>query len=339
MKLLPLSLTTSTSRQMTTVAATIIILFILFQSWILHPRQLLSTSSLPPPARVSDNIPKKIWYKLGQKGLSHDATIWTATCMELNPSWAVEFMTDETADAWVSTTFANRPDIVDAYLALQIPIIKADWLRYLLLYAEGGMWSDLDVSCNSPIETWIPPRFKNANISLVVGWEFDTAWPGTDKASVKHELATWTVLARPGSPHMWAAAEGVLRGLREVAAENGVGVEGITATPPMMGDIVTFCGPRRMTRSIFESLGRTQLGMLTGGEGAGVGDQAARAFEEAAWFAVEPTLVGDVLILPGYSFARTMNFYSEEVNAGLGPPLVEHHYAGSWKNDKGGEFL
>lgn len=329
-KKLSLFPSSSTNRQVTILAASVSILFVLFQSWSLFSRhpiysKPLSLSTLDPPVpfRAGDEIPRKIWYKLGARGLSHDAVAWTGSCIEKNPAWAVEFMTDETADAWVQERFAHRPDIVSAYLALQIPIIKADWLRYLLLYAEGGMWSDLDVSCHSPVETWIPARYR-ANASVVVGWEFDTTWPG---AAPKHELATWTVLARPGSPHMWTAVEGVLQGLHDVAAENGVGVEGITATPPMMGDIVTFCGPRRMTRSIFESLRRT-LGMT---------EEEFRGVEAGTWFGLEPKLVGDVLILPGYSFAASMGFYDEAV--AVGPPLVEHHYAGSWKNDKGGEFL
>lgn len=221
----------------------------------------------------------------------------------------------------------DRPDLVESFLALQIPIIKADWLRYLLLYAEGGVWSDLDVSCNSPFESWIPPQYKD-NVSLVVGWEFDTAWPGVAREDVQHELATWTVLAKPGSPHLLTAVDGLLQGVQNVAKENGVDVAGITATPPMMGDIVTFCGPRRMTRSIFQSLQRV----------LGLADDEFQAVETSTHFIVEPRLVGDVLFLPGFDFSRSMNFYDDEITTRLGPPLVEHHYAGSWKNDKGGEF-
>lgn len=329
-KMISFGLGSSLSRQVMTVAAAISVLFILFQSWSLFSRQFdypspSTTLNSPVSHRVSDEIPKKIWYKLGARGLSHDATAWTGSCIEKNPGYAVEYMTDESAKAWVQETFAHRPDIVEAYLALQIPIIQADWLRYLLLYAEGGMWSDLDVSCNSPVEAWIPPQYR-ANASIVVGWEFDTTWPG---AEPKHELATWTVLARPGSPHMWAAAEGVLQGLHDVARDNGVDVAGITATPPMMGDIVTFCGPRRMTASIFQSLQRT----------LGMSDDEFREVESGTWFNLEPKLVGDVLILPGYSFAASMQFYDEGVSGSVGPQLVEHHYAGTWKNDKGGEFL
>lgn len=320
----------SPSRQVTTLAAAISILLILFQSRNLYSRQFVSpgSSTKANPVvshRADDEIPRKIWYKLGARGLSHDATAWTGSCIEKNPGYAVEYMTDESASAWVKDTFAQRPDIVEAYLALQIPIIQADWLRYLLLYAEGGMWSDLDVSCNSPIEAWIPPRYKD-NASIVVGWEFDTTWPN---AEPKHELATWTVLARPGSPHMLTAVEDVLRGLHDVARDNGVGVAGITATPPMMGDIVSFCGPRRMTASIFQSLQRT----------LGMSDGEFREVEAGTWFNLEPKLIGDVLILPGYSFAASMQFYDAAVSERVGPQLVEHYYAGTWKNDKGGEFL
>lgn len=306
-----------------TLSAAIIFLYFLFQGGDLSSHRFYP-SKPQASTQLVDEIPKKIWYKLGPRGLSHDATAWVGTCMERNPHWAVEFMTDEVADAWVQKTFADRPDLVESFLALQIPIIKADWLRYMILYAEGGMWSDLDVSCNSPIENWIPAPYKKDNISIVVGWEFDTPWEGTGEAL--HELATWTVLAKPGTPHMLTAVDGLLQGVLEVAKENNVDVAGITATPPMMGDIVTFCGPRRMTRSIFQSLQR----ML------GLSDVDFQAVERSTWFLLEPRLVGDVLFLPGYSFSRSMNFYED--SASIGPSLVEHHYAGTWKNDKGGEF-
>ncbi|KAG8156448.1 hypothetical protein KVR01_013682 [Diaporthe batatas] len=316
----------SQNRQVLTLAAGIGIVFLLYQAWGLHDRQLsLYPIDSPAPARIGfDAIPKKIWYKLGARGLSADAVAWTGSCMRHNPAYAVEFMTDLSADAWVAKTFAHRPDLVEAFLALNVQIIKADWLRYLLLYAEGGMWSDLDVSCNSPIESWIPPQYRE-NISMVVGWEFDTPWEGIGEA--KHELATWTVLAKPGSPHMLTAIDGLLKGVQGVARDNGVDIAGITATPPMMGDIVTFCGPRRMTRSIFQSL-RREMNMS---------DDDFRAVEEGSWFLLEPKLVGDVLILPGYAFSRPMNFYDEAFTDSLPPTLVDHHYAGTWKNEQGGE--
>jgi alpha 1,6-mannosyltransferase len=118
-----------------------------------------------------EGIPKIIWYKLGPRGLSEEAKNWTDSCITPNPEYDAHFMTDESSDEYVRTAFAERPDIVTNYLALPVPIWKADLLRYLLLWDQGGIWFDLDVSCEGiPIDEWIPPEYKG-NTSLVVGWE------------------------------------------------------------------------------------------------------------------------------------------------------------------------
>lgn len=44
---------------------------------------------------------------------------------------------------------------------------------------------------------------------------------------------------------------------------------------------------------------------------------------------------GDVLVMPDYSFADSMNQQYGEKKAGK--MLATHHYAGSWKNANGGE--
>lgn len=86
----------------------------------------------------------------------------------------------------------------------------------------------------------------------------------------------------------------------------------------MVGDVVDITGPRRMTRGIIKSL----KSILND------------AFDERNITGlVEPVLVGDVLILPGYSFAASSNHYKED----KGPALVTHHYAGSWKHDHSGK--
>jgi alpha 1,6-mannosyltransferase len=47
--------------------------------------------------------------------------------------------------------------MVEDYLALPIPILKADILRYVILYDQGGIWFDLGVSCEGvPIDEWVP---------------------------------------------------------------------------------------------------------------------------------------------------------------------------------------
>lgn len=271
------------------------------------------------PSRPSrpDTIPKKIWYKLGPKGKNSDIEAWTRTCIEQNPDYQHEFVTDEWADEWVQKTFATtRPDIVDVYLELTVPILKADLLRYLLLYVEGGVWSDLDVSCEGvPIDDWTPAEHKR-NASIVVGWEFDFGWD----QSFFHEFASWTILSRPRVSHMLMVIDDIVEAVRDVAARNGVPVGGLTTA--MVGDVVDFTGPRRLTRSILKSVELT-LGRPV----------PRRSVENIR----EPVLVDNVLILPGHAFADATNDFSQD-GGRPGPVLVTHHYAGSWKNDKGGEM-
>ncbi|KAK1749514.1 hypothetical protein QBC47DRAFT_395767 [Echria macrotheca] len=269
-----------------------------------------------PP--LPKRIPRKIWYKLGPKGLSNDAKRWTDSCIQNNTAYKPHFFDDDTADAFVARNFAMRPDLVETYRALTVPILKADLFRYLLLYREGGVWSDLDVSCEGPpIDDWVGPRYKPF-AGLVVGWEFDVGWGH----NFMRQFASWTFMAVPRLPHLWVVVEDILEAIHGATAEHNVTVAGLTLE--MVGDVIDFTGPRRFTGSVFKSLAWT-IGRTVDRSGL-VG-------------LLEPKLVGDVLILPGYSFAASSNTYDEGDLDRVGPALVKHHYAGSWKNVKGGELL
>lgn len=276
----------------------------------------LSSSIFQKP---DDAIPRKIWYKLGPKGKNDDIREWTGSCIDQNPGWKYEFLTDASGDKYVEKMFSStRPDIVEVYLSLTVPILKADLLRYLLLYAEGGVWSDLDVSCEGiPMDDWIPAQYKK-NSSLVVGWEFD--W-GLGEDYI-HEFASWTIMSKPRSPHMLMVINDIVEAVHTAQAENKVATIN-DLTPPMVGDIVDFTGPRRMTRSIVKSLELTLRRPIARKEIENIRD---------------PVLVEDVLILPGYAFSSAANDFSNLEGGQPGPTLLTHHYAGSWKNEHGGEL-
>lgn len=308
----------SAMRKLIAVAVSCFLCLFLYHSWSITSNFYQPVQLFPPTS-----IPKRIWYKLGPKGLSDDARNWTDSCAPKNPGYEATFLTDETSDAWVREAYASRPDIVESYLALSVPILKADFLRYLLLFAEGGIWSDLDVSCEDiPIDDWIPPEYKE-DAGLVVGWEFDVGWG----RNVMHQLNSWMILARPGLPYMMQAIEDILQSLHDVAANNHVAISDVKLS--MVGDVVDFTGPRRLTRSVFKGLQQTLNST----------DAEFKPIEQSTWFITEPKLVADVLVLPGFSFAYSMNKYEELEDVVVGPPLVKHHYAGSWKNEHGGEAV
>jgi alpha 1,6-mannosyltransferase len=305
------------------------IFFLLYHVWSLDgkpttlaPQPWLSGSS--SSSSSSSRIPKKIWYKLGPKGLSNQTREWTDSCLADNPDYEHEFMTDLSGDAFVKTAFSSHPDLVESYLALRVPILKADLLRYLLLFHHGGIWSDLDVSCEGvPMDDWIPARYRE-DAGLVVGWEFDVGWGD----NFQRQFTSWTIMAKPGLPHLWKVVEDILRGLRDKAAEHDTTIAGLTLE--MVGDVVDFTGPRRFTYSVLESV-RASNSLNNSNETVEISTISNL---------LEPKLVGDLLILPGYAFAASSNTYNEEQKAqGLGPALVTHHYAGTWKNENGGELV
>ncbi len=282
-----------------------------------------------PPA-----IPKKLWYKLGPKGLNDQTRAWTDGCIRNNTDYRVEFMTESSADRYVQQAFgASDPGLVGIYLGLTgscpirpcllsaldacpltapVPILKADLLRYLLLFAEGGVYSDLDVSCEAPISEWIPPQYQGG-ASLVVGWEFDVI---VDNHNFQHQLESWVIMARPGSPHIWTVIQDTLQFLLDTMREKNVPIEGVALD--MVGDVVDATGPRRFTRGVLKSM--AEAFNTTRGDVEGL---------------LEPKLVGDVLFLPGWAFSASANKYQEGME--VPPPLAKHHYAGTWKNDQGGE--
>jgi alpha 1,6-mannosyltransferase len=165
------------------------------------------------------------------------------------------------------------------------------------------------------MDACIPAQYKET-ADLVVSWEFDYGWPG----SYVRQSTRCTMMARKDPLHLMQVIDDILDTLHAKLEENNVSVE--NATLKIMGDVVDFTGPRRLTYGVYKSLGK----------------QLNRTIEEGDLAEIlQPKMLGDVLVMPGRSFAASSNTYTPEEEAQLPPQLVEHHYAGTWKNDDGGE--
>ncbi|KAI6382178.1 hypothetical protein MCOR25_000769 [Pyricularia grisea] len=267
------------------------------------------TSSGSSTKAVPDTIPKKLWYKIGPAGLRKDLKPYVKSCLT-NPGYDFEFLTDTSGDEFVREHYSWNPNIINTFLSITIPIVKADLLRYLILYEEGGIWNDLDVSCEAPIDEWIPEQYK-LSAATVVGMEFDS-----DKWL--RQIASWTIMAKPKQPHFLIAVEDCLESIEATAKKLQIPISDLKRN--QLDDVVDLSGPRRMTRSIYKSLSKS-LNREVGN------DDVANV--------TEPRLLGDVLIMPDHSFADSMNMWVGDKVPGR--KLVVHHYAGSWKNEKGGE--
>lgn len=178
------------------------------------------------------------------------------------------------------------------------------------------MWSDLDVSCEGiPIEEWAPPQYRDA-ADLIVGYEFDAGYSDY----YFHQFCTWTILSKPGVAHMLAVINDIVEGLH--AAQAAAGARRLAdLSMSSVGDVVDVTGPRRFTVSVLDSVGRAREAMVDRDDVEGI---------------VDPLLLDNVLILPGNAFANWTNDF-EKLGEPSVPVMVTHHYAGSWKNDHGGE--
>lgn len=253
---------------------------------------------------AQSGFPLKLWQKAGSKGISTDRWNDIQSWLQQNPALRHEILTDESADEYVRENFADFPELRDLYLSLPVPILKADLLRQLILYNEGGIWSDLDVTCHKPIDTWIPAEYRNRT-NVVVGLEFDGS-----------QFASWTVMTKPKTSHGVAIVKYVAEKLQASAAEHSRTTAELNMT--MISDVVDVTGPQAMTVALLRNL-EQEMGMPVG--------------RANITHVMQPILLHDVLVLPNAAFASLQAGHPED----RGPYLVEHHYAGSWKNPQGGE--
>lgn len=271
-----------------------------------------NNNNLTTPAARIYTLPDKVWHSAKFDDISETQRGWTGSWTRKNPSIRQELLTDRSAEAFVRAHyFETRPDIVEVYEALPIPILRADLFRYLVVLAEGGIWGDLDTSCEKEVAEWVPVEYRNENIDMIVGLEFDFEWrgPGTEVAS---QFCNWVFVGQKNSRNLKVIVDTVINKLEGIAQENAVRIEGITFE--MLSDVVDVTGPKIMTIAILESLGQLL--------GRTVDDRDYAQIKQ-------PKLVGDVLIMPGVSFAALQNGNPTD----QGDALVTHHYEGSWKKE------
>jgi mannosyltransferase OCH1-like enzyme len=68
---------------------------------------------------------------------------------DLNPGWEYRLWSDEENDAFVKKEF---PDFYATYQGFAKNIMRADVIRYLLMYKIGGVYLDLDYEVLSPFD-------------------------------------------------------------------------------------------------------------------------------------------------------------------------------------------
>ena len=140
------------------------------------------------PCLGAGQIPKTIWQTYKTKALPQDAVLLQKTWTAKNPDYTYSLWDDEDIAEYIHREWDH--DTERFFLSLPLGVMKADLWRYLILTREGGVYSDIDSECCSPIDTWGKDIKKKRKHILLLGLENDT------------HFCQWTIAATPYHPAM-----------------------------------------------------------------------------------------------------------------------------------------
>jgi mannosyltransferase OCH1-like enzyme len=177
-------------------------------------------------------IPRKLHFTYATKDLPskyrENLKVWQKMC----PDWELYFYSDEE----ISELFANHFPQYSALLP-KIPYgaMLADFFRYAVLYAEGGLYSDIDTVPLKPIPgEWLA-------FDGVIGYEYQPSkFPDSYRYpwNEKEFLCQWTLLSKPGCFLFKEALEEAFRRLERLNFQAKSIFDGLnTAGPLLLTDI------------------------------------------------------------------------------------------------------
>ncbi|KAI0160075.1 glycosyltransferase family 32 protein [Hypoxylon sp. FL1284] len=266
-------------------------------------------------------FPKKIWqtWKMDpfsfEERTSEVAKSWTVQ----NPSFRYEVLTDGNDMTYVEQHYGpggfNRMGIVDLYRSVNATIIKADLLRYLVMYAEGGVYADIDVEALRPVHRFIPERYDESEIDMVVGVEIDQPEFKEHKilGRKSQSFCQWTFMAKPRQAVMLKLIENIQIWLTSLARQQNVPIGELVVD---FDEVISGTGPSAFTAAILEEMRERSRGMSVSWDD----------FHDLS----ESKVVGGILVLDVEAFAAGQG-HSDSGNHEARGALVKHYYhASNW---------
>ncbi|KAI0019965.1 glycosyltransferase family 32 protein [Xylariomycetidae sp. FL0641] len=267
------------------------------------------------PYDVETKFPAYIWQTWkytpahGEFEFREQEASWT----QLHPGFVHEVITDQVAVNLLRLLYASVPEVLDAYNALPEPVLKADFFRYLILFARGGIYSDIDTYAIQSALDWLPDSVPKESIGLIVGIEADPDRPDwADWYSRRIQFCQWTIQAKPGHP--------VLRDIITRITNETLKRKREGTFVSKEKSIVEFTGPAIWTDTVFDYMNDPRYFDMKKGN---VTYQDFTGIET-------PKKVGDVVVLPITSFSPGVGqMGAKEVDDPMA--FVKHDFEGTWK--------
>ncbi len=243
------------------------------------------------PYDVETKFPAYIWqtWKWTPAHAEFQFREQEATWTEHHPGFIHEVITDQVAVNLLRLLYASVPEVLQAYEALPLPVLKADFFRYLILLARGGIYSDIDTFAIKGALEWIPEQVPRESVGLVIGIEADPDRPDwKDWYSRRIQFCQWTIQSKPGHP--------VLRSVVAHITEETLKLKNGGQIKSMQGkNVIEFSGPGVWTDTIFQYFNDERYFDMSASKGL---------IDWRNFTGMEvPKRVGDVVVLPITSFS------------------------------------
>lgn len=151
----------------------------------------------------------------------------------LNPEWKHYFHDERDMENLIHKYYGD--EILSLYLTINSSYgaARADFFRYLLMYAEGGVYLDTKSSMNFPLdevlndETYILSKWKNGPEDPYTSW-------GLHKELDKYsggEYQQWQIVCAAGHPFLKSVIKKVISEIQNYSVfKHGYGREGVLRT-------------------------------------------------------------------------------------------------------------
>lgn len=244
------------------------------------------------PYDVDTKFPAYIWqtwkYTPASGEFGENFRPSEASWSEKHPGFIHEVITDQVAVHLLRHLYASVPEVLEAYNALPVPVLKADFFRYLILLARGGIYSDIDTTALKSAAEWIPEEVPREAIGIIVGIEADPDRPDwAEWYSRRIQFCQWTIQSKPGHP--------ILRDIVATITQETLSRKKNGTLKAKDKSVVEFTGPAVWTDTIFNFFNderyfdmSTSKGNITWRDFTGI---------------TTPKKVGDVVVLPITSFS------------------------------------
>ncbi|KAL6941825.1 hypothetical protein ACO0RG_002963 [Hanseniaspora osmophila] len=230
-----------------------------------------------------------------------------------NPGFVHELINDDIMNLLVNHFYKAIPEVIETFNILPTQMLKADFFRFLILYAKGGTFADMDTDPIQPIPNWIPENVSPKEVGIIVNIEVDAQtkdWQ--EKYPRRLQFGTSVIQCKPRHP---VIREVIATIIETTLKKRHDGEARMNLKEDM--NIVKWTGSGSFTEILMKYFNDyIQSGILS--------KVTWKDFHNLEM----PRLVGDVLVFPQFSFNAPRSFDNSDERKPL--YFVSHERMKSW---------